>query len=277
MVAGTHEPQTHEPANVTELEELVKCPGKVCVLGGSNHLRFLNSPIPAVRIRLTNLNRVLRVEPADQICVVESGCTLEDLNATLRDFGQVLPWQSPIEADNPSVGGAIALNLPHLGEAVYGTWRNWVLGMTLMRGSGELATCGSSVMKNVAGYDVMKLMVGSRGVLGAITQVTLKTYPLANYHPIEIGQGLVQDANLTISRYKKSDLAAVSGDLVDSATGTAWNVSGATTGVKPIWELANFGETRIRGLTPETISLIHQVQACLDPDRKFYREEFRRD
>src|SRR5476651_1570951 len=72
----------------------------------------------------------------------------------------------------------IAFNLPHTLQAQYGSWRDWILGMRVVQADGTFAKCGSKAVKNVAGYDVQKLMIGARGTLGLIAEVTLRTFPV---------------------------------------------------------------------------------------------------
>jgi FAD/FMN-containing dehydrogenase len=85
----------------------------------------------------------------------------------------------PLDFVQPgTVGGEIATNLPHLYMAQHGTWRDWVLGMTIITAEGKVAKSGSNAVKSVAGYDVHRLMIGARGTLGVIADVILRTTPL---------------------------------------------------------------------------------------------------
>lgn len=142
--------------------------------------RFRNSPLPpAVELDLRPCRGIIEVHPSDQVVVVRAGMGIRDLQTELAAHGQGLPWiASPGEDPNLDLVTAIGLNLPHLGMATHASWREWVLGLTVVQPSGELVHCGSRAVKNVAGYDVQRLLVGARGTLGIIAEVILRTCPL---------------------------------------------------------------------------------------------------
>jgi len=115
-------------------------------------------------------------EPADQVVVARAGTTIAGLNQILASEGQCLPV-GPADIGSEFIGPAMALNLPHTLEAQCGTWRDWVLGLTIVQADGTIAKCGSKAVKNVAGYDVQKLFIGARDSLGVVVEVILRTYP----------------------------------------------------------------------------------------------------
>ena len=122
--------------------------------------------------------------------------------------------------------------LPHVLEAQCGTWRDWVLGMTVVLADGTSAKCGSKVVKNVAGYDVQKLFVGSRETLGIIVELTLRTYPLrALPEPdveIRMWEGIHANKQVWVQRTLATDFSMAvrnAGDRLiatDRATHTLW-------------------------------------------------------
>jgi FAD/FMN-containing dehydrogenase len=126
----------------------------------------------------TELLAGLDIEAADQIAVVGAGTELRAVHAALNETGQCLPFARADLLTTGTVGGAIAMNFPHPLEAQVGTWRDWILGMEIVLADGTSVKTGSRAVKNVAGYDVQKLMIGARGTLGIITSVILKTYPV---------------------------------------------------------------------------------------------------
>lgn len=120
----------------------------------------------------------------DQVVEVWAGTPLEELQRCLAKRGQCLPMASglhPVVSQvHGTIGGLLAMNLPHALAAQCGGPRDWVLGMTIVRADGTVAKCGSRAVKSVAGYDVHRLFVGSRGTLGAIASAILRTFPVAS-------------------------------------------------------------------------------------------------
>jgi glycolate oxidase FAD binding subunit len=123
-------------------------------------------------------------EPTELVVTVRAGTPLAELEAALGEHGQCLAFEPPrFGGDGPdhpgTVGGMVAAGLAGPSRASAGAVRDHVLGATVLNGRGELLTFGGQVMKNVAGYDVSRLMAGSMGVLGALCEVSLKVLPLA--------------------------------------------------------------------------------------------------
>ena len=123
------------------------------------------------------LNKVIEYEPADLTATVETGIRLADLQHELAQHQQFLPLNPPY-ADKCTIGGIVATNASGPLRLRYGTARNLVLGMHVVHASGTVVKSGGKVVKNVAGYDLNKLYIGSFGTLGIITEVTLKLSPL---------------------------------------------------------------------------------------------------
>lgn len=119
-------------------------------------------------------------EPTELVVTVRAGTPLADLEAVLGEHGQCLAFEPPRfgEADAGTVGGMVAAGLAGPARPSAGGVRDHVLGVTLLNGRGEVLTFGGQVMKNVAGYDVSRLMAGSMGVLGVLCEVSLKVLPV---------------------------------------------------------------------------------------------------
>jgi glycolate dehydrogenase FAD-binding subunit len=123
---------------------------------------------------LTELSGVTSYEPTELVVTARAGTPLAELEAVLTEKGQCLPFEPPRFAPGGTVGGMVAAGLSGPARVSAGTLRDYVLGVTLLNGRGELLTFGGQVMKNVAGYDVSRLMAGSWGVLGVLCEVSLK-------------------------------------------------------------------------------------------------------
>ena len=114
---------------------------------------------------------MLEHSPSDQIVVVEAGVTLATLQRTLAAHGQRLALDPP-SADLATVGGIVAANAFGPRRTRFGTARDLIIGLSLVRADGIAARGGGKVVKNVAGFDLPRLFVGSLGTLGLITSVT---------------------------------------------------------------------------------------------------------
>jgi len=116
-------------------------------------------------------------EPTELVITARCGTKLAELEATLDAAGQMLPFEPPHFGAAATVGGCIASGLAGPRRASAGGVRDYLLGAKLLTGRGEVLAFGGTVMKNVAGYDVARLAAGSLGVLGVITEVSLKVLP----------------------------------------------------------------------------------------------------
>ncbi|MGV3614006.1 MAG: FAD-binding protein [Fimbriimonas sp.] len=187
-----------------------------------------HAPEPLPRLELRRLKGIVQHDVEDQVVVVRAGTSLAELNAELAVKGQCIPlglW--PVDAGDGSVGGAIALNLPHVLEGQTGTWRDWVVGLTVVNAAGEIVKCGSKAVKNVAGYDVQKLLIGARGTLGVVTEVVLRTFPIkAMPSPRLVTKGELVTFPLLVHRVLRTDFEAALAQYADAvgepATGTLW-------------------------------------------------------
>jgi len=128
-------------------------------------------------ISTTSMRRLLHYEPADLTVSVEAGMPFAELERTLAERKQMLPLD-PGWAGESTVGGVVAANLSGPRRRLYGTARDMVIGMTFATLEGKLIQSGGMVVKNVAGLDMAKLMVGSFGTLAAIAVVNFKVCPM---------------------------------------------------------------------------------------------------
>jgi glycolate oxidase FAD binding subunit len=146
----------------------------VVVWGGGTQMRL--GAVPRrydIAFSTQAMTRLLEYEPADLTCRVEAGMLLGNLQATLRTQGQHLPLDPP-HPERATVGGMVAANANGLSRARYGTVRDWVIGIAVAYPSGKVARAGGKVVKNVAGYDLMKLHTGALGTLGLVAEVNFK-------------------------------------------------------------------------------------------------------
>jgi len=145
--------------------------------GGSKdfHARALAGEVLDTRA----LQGVVSYEPSELVVTARAGTALAELQALLAAQGQCLPFDPPHFSLDSTVGGMVAAGLSGPARASVGAVRDYMLGVELLNGRAELLRFGGQVMKNVAGYDVSRLMAGSWGTLGLITEVSLKVLPMA--------------------------------------------------------------------------------------------------
>src|SRR5208282_6820920 len=147
-------------------------------LGGNFSKDCLGGPPAAadVTISTSSMNRVLQYEPRDLTISVEAGMPFFSLAGILAAQKQMLPLDPPWLRES-TVGGVLAANLSGPRRRLYGTARDMVIGMTFATLEGKLINSGGMVVKNVAGLDMAKLMIGSFGTLAAIATVNFKVFP----------------------------------------------------------------------------------------------------
>jgi FAD/FMN-containing dehydrogenase len=143
------------------------------IVGGGTKAFYGETP-RGEPLSLRDLAGITSYEPSELVVTVRAGTLLDELENTLAAKGQCLPFEPPRFATGGTVGGMVAAGLAGPSRAAAGPLRDYVLGLTLLDGRGELLTFGGQVMKNVAGYDVTRLIAGSWGVLGVICEVSLK-------------------------------------------------------------------------------------------------------
>lgn len=145
----------------------------------------VNAPSGGISIDLNGMNRILKVNLEDLDCVVQPGVTREALNEHLRDTGLFFPIDP---GANASLGGMAATRASGTNAVLYGTMRENVISMTVVMPDGRAIRTASRTRKTSAGYDLTKLMIGSEGTLGIITELTIKLYGI----PERISSGILQ-------------------------------------------------------------------------------------
>jgi FAD/FMN-containing dehydrogenase len=143
------------------------------IVGGGTKAFYGEAP-RGEPLPMRDLAGITSYEPSELVVTVYAGTPLAELEGALAAKGQCLPFEPPRFAAGGTVGGMVAAGLAGPSRAAVGALRDYVLGLTLLDGRGELLTFGGQVMKNVAGYDVSRLIAGSWGVLGVICEVSLK-------------------------------------------------------------------------------------------------------
>jgi FAD/FMN-containing dehydrogenase len=173
-----------KPVTLDELSEALRAPSSVSLKGSGTKAGFCLPALGDLELDMTGYAGIVSHEPADQVVTARAGTTIAELQEELARHSLCLPLPPAGEhgvllAGFPgTVGGLVSMNLPHALFGQCGGPRDWVLGMTVIRADGAVAKSGSRVVKSVAGFDVHKLVIGARGTLGAVAEVTFRTYPI---------------------------------------------------------------------------------------------------
>lgn len=147
-------------------------------LRGGDTKAFYGEPVTAPELDTREYAGIIEHEPTELVITARAGTPLAELEAALAEHGQCLPFEPPHFGAGATVGGMVAAGLSGPARASVGAVRDFVLGARLLNGRGEHLTFGGQVMKNVAGYDVSRLLAGSLGTLGVLTEVSLKLLPV---------------------------------------------------------------------------------------------------
>jgi glycolate oxidase FAD binding subunit len=165
----------------------------VAPIGGGTHLGAGNVPRPIdVVIRTEMMNRIVDYSPSDMVVCAEAGVPLPILSGILEKERQMLPID-PICASRASIGGIVSVSASGPMRASYGTLRDMTIGLKTIYPDGHLVRTGGKVVKNVAGYDMTKLFVGSYGTLAFLSEMTFKLRPLPLYRALVIVSGMHSD------------------------------------------------------------------------------------
>jgi glycolate dehydrogenase FAD-binding subunit len=224
------------------------------------------------------LDRIVEHEPGDLTCVVEAGIRLSALQRALAEHGQRLALDPP---GDPTIGACLAANLSGPLRHRFGAPRDLVLGVTLVLADGTIANAGGKVVKNVAGYDLGKLVCGSRGTLGLIARVSLRLHPVPKSSRtlgIEVGP---EDAAQVATAVMRSQLEPSALDLehpllvvllfegsrsaVEAQMRTAQTLVGGTLHDGDIWEAIIYGQETARGRLRFAPGHLAEVLADLGP------------
>jgi glycolate oxidase FAD binding subunit len=173
------------PANIQQISEILRYASQngltVTPTGGKTKQSWGNPSKTNIDLNLTRLNQVIEHPWQDLTCSVQAGCTWATLQDTLKKHGQFVALD-PLWPEKATVGGILSTNDSGALRHRYGSLRDLVIGMTIVLADGTIARSGGKVVKNVAGYDLCKLLTGSLGTLAIITEATFRLHPLPQ-HP----------------------------------------------------------------------------------------------
>lgn len=171
------DPPALQPTSVDEVLQAVREHQRLQIVGAATKTALTAPYEAAVRLQMTGIRGVVDHQPSEFLITALAGTPLDHLNQTLAQHGQYFPFDPPLVAAGATIGGTVAAGLSGPGRLLHGGIRDFVMGVRLVDGTGRLVTGGGRVVKNAAGYDLPKLLVGSCGCFGPMVELTLKVFP----------------------------------------------------------------------------------------------------
>jgi glycolate oxidase FAD binding subunit len=208
-----------KPTSIAELQSIVRSHSCVLPYGGGTKPALSAAPNGATPIDLTALTGMLEYEPSEFVFTALAGTRLSDVRTQLAEHGQYLAFDPLLVDQGATLGGTIAAGANGPGRYRYGGVRDFLLGVRFVNGAGEIVHAGGKVVKNSAGFDIPKLMVGSLGQLGALVEVSFKVFPKPeSYTTLRLNCPTLNDALNVVQRLYVSPLEIDSLDLEPAAT-----------------------------------------------------------
>lgn len=209
LVAGRAPDAVVAPGSLDELRELVaERDGRTLVpVGGGTQIALGGAPrAPFMLVDVRGaLAGEVEHEPADLTAVAPAGVTLGELDAQLAGSGQRLPLDPP-RAERATLGGVLAVGTGGPLRTRHGLPRDFVLGMTVLRADGERVKAGGRVVKNVTGYDLMRLWCGSLGTIGIVTSVAVRVLPRVETIDLRFETDTLAEGQALAERFLRADL-----------------------------------------------------------------------
>lgn len=162
--------------DVADVQDAVLA-GRVLPVGGATKPALSGSVDGLARLDVSGLRGIVDYDPGELTLTARAGTPVADVSCALAEHGQYLPFDPPLSAAGATVGGVVASGAAGPGAFRHGGVRDFVIGVRLVDGRGRLVAGGGKVVKNAAGFDLPKLMVGSIGRLGVIVEASFKVFP----------------------------------------------------------------------------------------------------
>jgi glycolate oxidase FAD binding subunit len=172
------------PAAVEQVAEVLRFANAsgltVMPTGSGSKLGWGNPVVPDIELSMKRICQLREHAWQDMTCTVEAGCSWDIMQAKLQEHGQMVALD-PLWPERATIGGIVATNDSGALRLKYGGLRDLIIGMTVVLADGTMAKSGGKVVKNVAGYDIHKLMTGSFGTLGVIVEVNFRLHPMEEH------------------------------------------------------------------------------------------------
>lgn len=220
------------PESVAEVAQCVLAHSRLKIVGAATKSAMVHHEPNVTPMSLKSIAGIVDHQPSEFLITAFAGTTIDEMQTELAKFGQYLPFDPPFAAQGATIGGTVAAGLSGAGRLRYGGLRDFIVGIRIVDGLGNVVTGGGRVVKNAAGYDLPKLMVGSAGYLAAIVEVTLKVFPRPTDHcTLRIDLGSFEKAFALVKHFARSPIELAAMDLTPD--GVIWlRVDGAENAIE---------------------------------------------
>lgn len=206
------------PCSVEEVGEMVRALPRVRVRGGATKEPLVGGDADWPTIGMGGVSGILDYEASEYTFTAMAGTRVSEIEAALQERGQYLPFDPLLVGAGATLGGTVASGISGPGRFRYGGLRDFLLGVQFVDGTGRLVRSGGKVVKNAAGFDLSKFLVGSMGRLGILTELTFKVFPAPEAtRTLRVACGGIDDAvermaEASRARWELDALECVSGD-----------------------------------------------------------------
>lgn len=152
--------------------------GSTLDIRGGNSKAFYGNPAAGEALDVSGHSGIVEYDPGELVLTCRAGSLLSEIRDALAENGQYLPFESPGFGESATVGGTVACGFSGPARPWRGSLRDYLLGVKMVNGTGEVVQFGGQVMKNVAGYDMSRLLAGSMGTLGVLLETSFKVLPM---------------------------------------------------------------------------------------------------
>ena len=160
-----------------DVQEILRAHGRLHVCGGGTKSALSRPNDGATVLTTSRLSGMIEYEPGEFTFTARAGTPVSEIARVLAEYGQYLPFDPPLAGRGATLGGTIAAGLSGSGRQRYGGVRDFLIGVRFVDGQGQLLRGGGKVVKNAAGFDLPKLLIGSLGRLGVIVEASFKVFP----------------------------------------------------------------------------------------------------
>jgi glycolate oxidase FAD binding subunit len=212
------------PASIADLQVAVRDHAGILPRGAGTKTTLATPPDGVTPLDLTGLSGMIEYEPGEFTFTALAGTRVTEIAAILAEHGQYLPCDPLLADAGATLGGTVAAGANGPGRYRYGGLRDFILGVRYVDGAGDLVYAGGKVVKNAAGFDIPKLMVGSLGQFGVLVELTFKVFPKPEaYATLRLDLPSVAAGAAAIMKLTSQPLDLDSVDLTPAAAGaTLW-------------------------------------------------------
>jgi glycolate oxidase FAD binding subunit len=250
------------PTSVADVQAVAREHERVLSRGNGTKTALSAAPAGSISLNLTKLSGIIEYAPGEFTFTALAGTRVTEISAALAEHGQYLPFDPLLAEAGATLGGTVAAAANGPGRYRYGGLRDFILGVRYVDGDGQLVYAGGKVVKNAAGFDLPKLMVGSLGQFGVLIEMTFKVFPKPEaYATLRLDCPSLADGVSTVVRLTGQPLDL---DALDLAT-----AAGAAAGAALWVRLAGLADAlparieRVRGLLGGGDPVVGNLEAAL--------------